>query len=242
MQRDQPPRRDLPHRARKVQRHRRRDRADAHAGTWSQSNDGERAASARSSSENDDDDRVRSSRRTSERETIPRDEDRRHRSAAAGRFWSAPCRSKRASGSRRMLDKRRHQARGAQRQAPQARGRDRRPGRPQERRDHRHEHGRPRHRHHPRRQSRDHGLGPAARQVRHAARRAPGRMERAGQRDRRARKDEGRRARKFASWAACTSSAPSGTKPAASTCSFAAAAAARAIPAAAASSCRWKTT
>ena len=45
-----------------------------------------------------------------------------------------------------------------------------------------------------------------------------------------------------ASWAACTSSAPSGTKPAASTCSCAAVAAGRAIPAAAASFCRWKTT
>ena len=53
----------------------------------------------------------------------------------------------------------RHQAPGAQRQAPRARGRDRRPGRPQGRRDHRHQHGRPRHRHHPRRQPRDHGLG-----------------------------------------------------------------------------------
>ena len=43
-------------------------------------------------------------------------------------------------------------------------------------------------------------------------------------------------------WAACTSSAPSGTRPAASTSSFAAVAAGRAIPAAAASTCRWKTT
>ena len=42
--------------------------------------------------------------------------------------------------------------------------------------------------------------------------------------------------------AACTSSAPSGTKPAASTCSSAAAAAGRAIPAAAASTSRSKTT
>ena len=57
-----------------------------------------------------------------------------------------------------------------------------------------------------------------------------------------ARGNEGRRAKVVASWAACTSSAPSGTRPAASTCSFAAAAAGRAIPAAAASFCRWKTT
>ena len=46
-----------------------------------------------------------------------------------------------------------------------------------------------------------------------------------------------KRGRRVASsnWAACTSSAPNGTKPGASTCSFAAAAAARATPAAAAS-------
>ena len=61
-------------------------------------------------------------------------------------------------------------------------------------------------------------------------------------RDRTAREDEGRRAARSTSWAACTSSAPSGTKPAASTCSFAAVAAGRAIPAAAASTCRSKTT
>ncbi len=163
-------------------------------------------------------------------------------SAAAGRSWSAPCRSRRASCSRGMLEQARHPARGAQRQAPPARGRDRRPGRPQGRRDHRHEHGRPRHRHHPRRQSRDHGLGPAPGQVPHPARRAAGRMGRAGRRDRTARADEGRGPRGGRAWAACTSSAPSGTRPAASTCSFAAAAAARATPAAAASTSRWKTT
>ena len=61
-------------------------------------------------------------------------------------------------------------------------------------------------------------------------------------RDRAARADEGRGPRGGRTWAACTSSAPSGTKPAASTCSFAAAAAGRAIPAAAASTSRWKTT
>ncbi len=61
-------------------------------------------------------------------------------------------------------------------------------------------------------------------------------------RDRAARADEGRGRRGRSSWAACTSSAPSGTKPAASTCSFAAAAVARAIPAAAASTSRSKTT
>ena len=53
-------------------------------------------------------------------------------------------------------------------------------------------------------------------------------------------KAEGRKV--VASSAACTSSAPSGTRPAASTCSFAAAAAGKAIPAAAGSFCRSKTT
>ena len=75
-----------------------------------------------------------------------------------------------------------------------------------------------------------------ARQVRDAARRAPGRVGRAWSArssEREQMKAEGARSRR--PWAACTSSAPSGTKPAASTCSFAAAAAGRAIPAAAAS-------
>ena len=75
--------------------------------------------------------------------------------------------SPRAAGARRhRLDRKERanvvaarqagdQARSAQRQAAQARGRDRGPGRPQGRRHDRHEHGRPRHRHHPRRQSRD---------------------------------------------------------------------------------------
>ena len=48
-------------------------------------------------------------------------------------------------------------ARRAQRQVPRARGRDRRPGRPQGRGDHRHQHGRPRHRHPARRQPRGPG-------------------------------------------------------------------------------------
>ncbi len=134
-----------------------------------------------------------------------------------------------------------HQAPGAQRQVPPTRGRDHFPGRPQGSRDHRHQHGRPRHRHHPGRQSGNHGLGLAAGQVRHAPRRAAGRMAQARRRHRAARADEGRRPGSQDSWAACTSSAASATKPAASTCSYAAVADARAIPAAAGSSCRWKT-
>ena len=53
-----------------------------------------------------------------------------------------------------QLRQQRRQARGPQRQAPRARGGDRRPGRPQGRRHRRHQHGRPRHRHHARRQRR----------------------------------------------------------------------------------------
>ena len=67
-------------------------------------------------------------------------------------------------------------------------------------------------------------------------------MGRAGRRDRTARADEGRGPRGGRAWAACTSSAPNGTRPGASTCSCAAVAAARATRAAAASSSRSKTT
>ena len=175
--------------------------------------------------------------------TDPARQDQADPARRAGRCSSAPSRSKRASGSRSLLEQARHQARGAQRQASQARGRDRRPGRPQGRGHHRHEHGRPRYRHHPRRQSRDDGLGPAARQIRHAPRRAAGRMGRKLVTEIEQREEhEGRRARRSRSSAACTSSAPSGTKPAASTCSSAAVAVAKAIPAAAASTSRSKTT
>ena len=51
-----------------------------------------------------------------------------------------------------------------------------------------------------------------------------------------------RRGARWRGWAACTSSAASGTRPGASTCSFAGGAAGRATPAAAASTSRWKTT
>ena len=161
---------------------RRRDRAAAQVGRR-RTEGRHRAESARSSKS-----RTTSIEFESKENARTRDDSARakssHRNAAAGRSWSAPCRSKRANGCSAMLEPARHQARGAQRQASQARGRDRRPGRPQGRRDHRHEHGRPRHRHHPGRQSRDDGLGPAARQIRHAPRRAAGRMEHAGPRNR----------------------------------------------------------
>ncbi len=47
----------------------------------------------------------------------------------------------------RLLKRARHQPQRAERQAPRARGGDRRRRRPRGRRDHRHQHGRPRHRH-----------------------------------------------------------------------------------------------
>ena len=183
LQRDQPSRRHLPHRAGEVQRHRRRDRADEQVGRAVELKD-ERVLVGTivkrrptttiefqpKRQQGTRDDRQRARSRTIER---------RGRPILVGTVSIE--KSERLSAHAR---KARHQARGAQRQAPPARGRDRRPGRPQGRRDHRHEHGRPRHRHHPRRQSRDDGLGQAARQVPHAARSAAGRMGRAGRRDR----------------------------------------------------------
>ena len=56
-------------------------------------------------------------------------------------------------------------ARGAQREAPQARGGDCRASRSRQPRDDRHQHGGPRHRHHPGGQPRDARLGPTARSV-----------------------------------------------------------------------------
>ena len=76
---------------------------------------------------------------------------------AASRCWWAPLRLKNRSGSRRSAEEERRQARGAERQVPRARSRDRGPGRPQGRGDHRHQHGRPRHRHSAGRQPRVHG-------------------------------------------------------------------------------------
>ena len=137
---------------------------------------------------------------------------------------------------------------GLERQVPRARGRDRGPGGPARGRDDRDQHGRPRHRHHPGRQPRVHGLGRLEAADRRGwpaplpdpARSAQGRLG-AGGRPLRAR-DEGRGARGRRGRAACTSSAPSGTRAAASTTSSAAAPAARETPARRASSSRWKTT
>ncbi len=111
-----------------------------------------------------------------------------------------------------------HQPQRAQRQAPPARGRDRRRGRPRRRGDHRHEHGRPRHRHQARPGHQD------------PARALAERRESQARGLRRTRRS------------ACTSSAPNATRAAASTASCAAAPAARATPAPPCSSCPSRTT
>ena len=67
-----------------------------------------------------------------EREKFERGRSRRSRSSTsrAGRSWSARSRSRSPRSSRRLLKKAGDQARGAERQVPRARGRDRGPGRP----------------------------------------------------------------------------------------------------------------
>ena len=161
----------------KYQRHRRRNRRDAQV----------RRARAGQGSVRSGPHPPRTRRRRSSsrpktirnRQTIPRDRIREIERAGRPMLVGTVSieRSELLSG---MLDRRGHQAPGAQRQASPARGRDRRPGRPQERRDHRHEHGGPRHRHHPRRQPRGDGLGPVAGEIRHPARRPQRGMGRPG--------------------------------------------------------------
>ena len=123
---------------------------------------------------------------------------------------------------------------GAQRQAACARGGDRGAGRPAEDGHHRHQHGGPRHRH---RAGRQPGAGdqPGAR------RREPVRGGQGRARRRAAHALAGPAQRGGRAPAACTSSAPSGTSRAGSTTSCAAARAARATPARAASTSRWRT-
>ena len=164
-------------------------------------------------------------------------------SARAGRSWSARCRSRRASGSRSLLDKRgvKHEVLNAKHHKREAeivaqagrlgavtiatnmagRGTDIILG------------GNPE------------TMAWAMLQDKYPTRLdvPHGRVGRSSSREIESREKMKARGRRWSrSSAACTSSAPSGTRPAASTCSFAAAAVARAIPAAAASSCRSKTT
>ena len=135
-----------------------------------------------------------------------------------------------------------HPARGAQREVPRQGGRDHRPGRPQGRGHRRDQHGRPRHRHPARRQPRVPGRGRAA-----PARPRPG-GEPGGVRDgagggpaRAGRSRATTRPRRSSTPAASTCWAPSGTSPAASTTSCAAAPAGRATRASPGSTCRCRT-
>ena len=134
-----------------------------------------------------------------------------------------------------------------------ARGRDRRPGRPQGRGHHLHQHGRPRHRHRAGRQPGDDGQarGRARSRTPPWRARTPEAFEArraewagaAGAAHRRAQGPVRRGARRGGGrWAASTSSAPSATSRAASTTSCAAAPAARATRAPRASTCRSRTT
>ncbi len=105
-------------------------------------------------------------------------------SKAAGRSWSAPSRSRRASSSGSCCNAR-DQAPGPERQVPRAGGGHRRSGGPPGRGDHRHQHGGPRHRHPPRPWSQGRGRpahrrhraarGAADRQSAPRPRRPPGR-------------------------------------------------------------------
>ena len=160
-----------------------------------------------------------------------------------GPCWSAPSRSRRASDLSNLLKQRgikhevlnaKHHEREAEIVAQAGRSRSR---------DHRHEHGRSWHRHHAGRQSRNDGLGHACRtstQRGWTCRATNGTRWCSEIEQLEQMKEDGESW--SSSWAACTSSAPSGTRRGASTCSSAAAAAGRATRAAAASSCRWKTT
>ena len=156
---------------------------------------------------------------------------RRHRRAARGRPAGArrhgERREVRAAGVAAAAQG--HPARGAQRQAARAGGRDHRQRRPQGRGHDRHQHGRSRHRHHARRQPRVHRRPRAARARPEPGRDAGGVRGRLG---RRAREGQGRRrprsTTRSSSSAGCTCSAPSGTSRGASTTSCAAAPAGRA--------------
>ena len=146
----------------------------------------------------------------------------------------------------------RRPARRPQREAPPARGRDRRPGGAQGRGHHLHQHGRPRHRHRPRRQPRDDGQARGRARARRCrwrarprsaflARRAEWATRLAETVERSSSSRPPRSTRRSSRSAACTSSAPSGTSRAASTTSCAAAPAARATRARRSSTCPSRT-
>ena len=161
----------------------------------------------------------------------------------ASRSWSAPTQRREVRAALPAAQAQGHPARGAQRQEPRAGGRDRRPGRPQGRGHRRHQHGRSRHRHHARRQPRVPRRPGAA-----PARAVPGRARRRTTRPpgpRPSTRPQGRRRGARGGGrpsAASTCWAPSGTSPAASTTSCAAAPAGRATRASPGSTCRSRTT
>jgi hypothetical protein len=176
---DQPSRRHLPHRAGEMDRRRRRGGADQplrHAGADRRHLEGghdPRRGRRRL--------RVPPQGRAGGRVDPPGQGEGNPASRPAGARGHGVDREERAA--LRTAREARRRTPGAQRQAPQARGRDHRPGRPARRRDDRHQHGRPRHRHHSRRQPRDDGLGETPGHLPHAARRAQGGVGRAGRRD-----------------------------------------------------------
>ena len=173
----------------------------------------------------DEDDEVYRTAREKNDAIVERDRGRARQ--AASRSWSAPSRSRSPSSCPTCSRRKERAAPGAERPLPRAGGAHRRPGRPAGRGDHRHQHGRPRHRH------------PARRQRRHARSRrscAPEERERRRGPSAIRAEVEAERAARARTPAACSSSAPSGTRAAASTTSCAAARAARAIPAAPSSS------
>ena len=133
--------------------------------------------------------------------------------------------------------------RGAQRQAPRARGDDRRGCRPQGRRHRRDQHGRPRHRHHARRQPGVPGRRGAQGRAASTPRRPPRSTRRPGtRRSPPPRRPSRPSTTRSPSSAASTCSAPSGTSRGASTTSCAAGPAARATRASPGSTSRSRTT
>ena len=178
----QPSRRDLPHREGEMRRHRRRNRAHQQVGRRRLERRHELVGTIIKETAERSNSRSRHRRSRRSRDKIEQD-------PAHGRPMLVGTVSIEKSERLARCSTARHQARGAQRQASPARGRDRRPGRPHRRRDHRHEHGRPRHRHHPGRQPGNDGLGACCKDKYATRLDVPrGRVEATGRRDRAARR------------------------------------------------------
>ncbi len=191
LQRDQQSRRDLPHGAGEVQRHRRGDRADQQVGFA--------LFAQRRGVRGPDRGRGRRQHRIPAQGlqgigVHPQGENQGNRAPRPADF-----------GGHRLDRKERtafehdrkagHSASSLERQASSAGGGNRRPSGAEKRRDDRHEHGRPRNGHHFGRESRGDGLGDLAGKISHPARSAAGRMGQTRAGNRTARADEARRAR-----------------------------------------------